>query len=218
MRFEAAIFDLDGTLVDNMRFHARAWLEVSERLGWGRTLEYFLRETAGLKSAEILRAQPRGSDRLDADEIGRLKEERYRELYRPHLAPVPGLVAWLEQLERAAIRRAVASAAPRENRALVLEGLALHRWFEAVVGAEDAPRGKPAPDIFLTAARRLSVEPSRCLAFEDAINGVLAARAAGMEVVALATAVDPARLREAGARWVVPDYTDIPEEVRRGLA
>jgi len=216
-RFEAAIFDLDGTLVDNMRFHARAWLDISDRLGWGKPLEYFLRETAGLKNAEILRILAGELPAEELEAIAHQKEQRYREIYRPHLAPIAGLMPLLEDLMRRGTRRAVASAAPRENRALVLEGLNLHRFFESVVGAEDAPRGKPHPDIFLAAARALSVEPSRCLAFEDAVNGVLSARAAGMEVVALTTAADPEALKQAGARWIVADYLSLPEEVVSGL-
>ncbi len=211
--YQAAVFDLDGTLVDNMRFHARAWLEVSDRHGWGKPLEFFLRETAGLKNEEILMMLMVEPPRALIEELGREKEERYRELYRPHLAPIAGLLPLLDSLVDQKVRRAVASAAPKANRALVLDGIDLRRYFEAEVGAEDAPRGKPHPDIFLAAARALGVDPARCLAFEDAVNGVLAARAAGMTVVALSTAAEPAKLMEAGAAIVVEDYRALPREI-----
>jgi beta-phosphoglucomutase len=130
--------------------------------------------------------------------------------YGPHLAPMPGLSAFLDRLDAAGVRLAVATAAPRGNRDLVLGGLDLSRRFEVVVGTEEVTRGKPAPDLFLAAARRLGVEGARCLAFEDAVNGVRAARAAGMVAVGVLTAEPAEALTAAGAAYLVADYAALP--------
>ena len=105
----AAIFDLDGTLVDNMAFHARAWVEFSRELGHERPFEFFERETAGKKNSEIL---PMLLGALPDDELRRLgeqKEELYRRLYRPHLAPVAGLGSLLDRLQERGVALAIAT-------------------------------------------------------------------------------------------------------------
>jgi beta-phosphoglucomutase len=214
----AAIFDLDGTLVDNMRCHAQAWAQTARRVGCERPLSFFETETAGKKSAEILAmllgpaADPETVARLSAE-----KEALYRETFRAQLAPVAGARELLARLRQAGVPMAIATLAPRENRDFVLDGLALRPLFAHVIGAEQSPRGKPHPDIYLAAARALGVPAPECVAFEDAVNGVQSALGAGMDVVALTTASAASALAGAGARWVVPDYTRLPEDLERRL-
>jgi beta-phosphoglucomutase family hydrolase len=214
----AAIFDLDGTLVDNMRFHVQAWVSMSRRLGLETTAERFEREFAGRRNEDIFPAllgRPIPTEELDR--LAEEKESHYRELYAPHLAPVRGARELLERLRSAGLRLAVASAAPRANRTFVLDGLGLRAHFAHVAGAEDVQRGKPHPDLFLAAARGLGVEPATCIAFEDAVNGILAARAAGMLAVGITTMTPAELLREAGAAWTVPDFSALPEPLERAL-
>jgi beta-phosphoglucomutase len=208
--YRAAVFDMDGTLVDNMSVHARAWLDIAAELGVGwLTAETIEREWAGQKNSEIfpkLLGRP-----LAADELARLsdeKERRYRALYAPSLRPVDGLEAFLDDLQRAGVALALATAAPPENRAFVLDGLGLTGRFARIIGAEHAPRGKPAPDIYLAAARALELPPEACLAFEDARNGVLSARAAGMACVGVTTVLSRDELLAAGAVHAVRDFVE----------
>jgi len=214
----AVVFDLDGTLVDNMAFHGEAWVGMARRLGSNATREQFEQEWAGKKSDEIfaiLLGHP-----ISAYEAQRLEDEKelaYRKLYEPHLAPIHGLLPFLDRLGAAGLRLAVATAAPRANRELVLEGLAIGSRFERVIGPEDVTRGKPAPDLYLAAARALGLEPAQCIAFEDAVNGVRSARAAGMETVGVLTTARAEALRAAGARWVLRDYATLPPELEDHL-
>lgn len=214
-RFQAVLFDMDGTLVDNMSFHTLALLEIAERrFGVRLDPEQVNRDFSGMKNAEIFRilaqrdVTPEEATAWEAE-----KEERYRELFRPHLVPVRGVRELLAKLRQGGLRAAVASAAPRGNLDFILDGLELRPWFDAVVGQDDAPRGKPAPDIFLAAAARVGVEPSRCLVFEDAINGILGARAAGMRAAGITTVCGPEVLRDAGADWTLSDLATLPAEL-----
>ena len=218
-RPRAAVFDMDGTLVDNMRFHGEAWERLARRLGSPATREDFERRWAGKKSGEILpMLLGRTVPEEEAARLAAEKEADYRAAYGSRVAPVAGLLPLLGRLRAAGVRLALATAAPAENRALVLAGLGLGEAFEATAGPEDAARGKPFPDLFLAAARRLGLPPDRCVAFEDAANGVRAARAAGMEVVGVATGEPASELLAAGARFAAPDYASLPPDCLAWLA
>jgi len=211
---EAAIFDLNGTLIDDMRAHGCAWSAVVRELGAEVPPERFERDLAGMKHGETLEAVL--GRRLPGPEVARLaerKEALYRELYAPELRLVPGARELIERLRAAGVRTAIATAAPAANRDFALDGLGIRRLFDAVVGDEQAARGKPAPDLYLAAARALGVEPGRCIAFEDAPNGVRAARAAGMRAAAVTTTTPAEELRKAGAGFTLPDFAHLPPEL-----
>lgn len=218
MRASAAVFDLDGTLVDNISYHLEAWVALARSEGVELTAERFARELSGKKTDETI---PLLLGREVApDEIARLaaqKEAHYHALYGPHVALIRGAEALLHGLRARGLKVAIASAAPAVNRAFVLEKLGVTGLFDAVVGAESAPRGKPFPDLFLAAADAVGVPPERCIAFEDAPLGVQAARAASMRVVGLTTTSGEGDLREAGAEWVLADFGDLPADLRQLL-
>jgi HAD superfamily hydrolase (TIGR01509 family) len=214
----AALFDLNGTVVDDMRLHGELWRDAVRELGHEVPPERFYREWAGWKSEELV-AHIVGHA-LPAETVHAIverKEARYREIYRTQVREVPGAVAFLRRLRSAGTKVALASAAPPANRALALDGLGIGGDFDAVVGPERVKRGKPAPDIFLAAAAALEVAPERCLVFEDALNGILAAHAAGMRAVGIATAFTREELRGAGAEWVADDFRSLPAELLRVL-
>jgi beta-phosphoglucomutase len=209
--FRAVLFDLDGTLVDNMRYHVQAWIEMGKRFGRQLTPQYIQREFSGRKNDELF---PSIAGRpLDAAEIERLAEEkeaRYRELYAPHLQLVEGVDAFLGQLVERRIAVGIASAAPQKNRDFILERTGLVARIAVVVGAERVRRGKPAPDLFLEAARELGCDPRATLVFEDAVLGVQAGRAAGMTVCGVTTSEPTGALLAAGAEFTVDDFTELP--------
>jgi beta-phosphoglucomutase family hydrolase len=184
----AFIFDMDGTIVDNMAFHTRSWVTFFERRGRAVDVDAFFRSTAGRQGKEIIRSAM-GEHLLD-DEVAVLNHEKdavYRELYAPHLKTVAGFEDLIASARSQGIALAVGTAAPPANVAFTLDGLDLRRHFETVVGATDVARGKPHPDVFLEAARRCGVAPEHCIVFEDAPLGVEAAHRAGMRVVVLTT-------------------------------
>ncbi len=208
-----AVFDLDGTLVDNIRFHFEAFRVLAERLGVPVMDEATFQSFNGLKNVDIF---PRFVGRaLTAEESQALSDEKeatYRALYAPKLVAHRGAEALLARLHAAGVKLAVASSAPPANRQMVLDGLHWNERFDAVVASEGL-RGKPAPDVFLAAAERLGVPPDACIAFEDAENGVRAAAAANMLVVGVTTNVAAEALAAAGARFTIADFVVLPPEL-----
>jgi beta-phosphoglucomutase family hydrolase len=184
----AFIFDMDGTIVDNMAFHTKSWVAFFEQRGHAIDADEFFRATAGRQGHEIMRHYM--GDHLTKEESAILdaeKEALYRELYAPHLETVAGFEQLIEEAQEQAVKLAVATAAPPANIVFTLDGLDLRRHFDAVVGAADVARGKPNPDVFLLAAERCGAAPENCIVFEDAPLGVEAARRAGMRCVVLTT-------------------------------
>jgi beta-phosphoglucomutase len=193
----AFIFDMDGTIVDNMAFHMDSWLAFFARRGKTYDPDAFFRETAGAQGREILRERL-GPDIPD-DEIAVLAQEKdvlYREIYGPHRGAIQGFEAFVASARAQGVRLAVATSAPPANIVFTLDELDLRRHFDAVVGAADVARGKPHPDVFLKAAEKLGVPPADCIVFEDAPMGVEAARRAGMRAVVITTTLPAEAFRE----------------------
>jgi beta-phosphoglucomutase family hydrolase len=190
MKYDALIFDMDGTLVHNMPIHNQAWQDTLAEVGIHIDKEEFNRITTGKKTSEILRMML-GSQLSDSEVAywGERKETLYRERFACCREPLPGLLHLLDQAHSLDLPMAVASAAPPGNIAFILDELDLRRHFQAVVGGHDVQHGKPHPEIFLKSARILGVEPARCLVFEDALTGIEAARRAGMDAVMICTTI-----------------------------
>ena len=210
---QGVVFDLDGTLVDNIAFHFEAFRVLAERHGLAAMDAVTFQSFNGLKNEDIFpRFVGRELTRAEIAAFSDEKEATYRALYAPKLAPHRGASELLDRLREAGVKLAVASSAPPANRSMVLDGLAWTARFDAVVASEGL-RGKPAPDIFLAAAERIGVAPAECVAFEDAANGVQAAAAAGMIVVGITTNVSAADLVAAGARFTAADFLSLPPEL-----
>ena len=181
----ALIFDMDGTLLDSEPLHLRATQAALGERGASYT-ERDNRAFFGATDSEMFRVLRILFDLSEAtDELVARKRARLIAMVRAEPRPLPGVPAVLRSLREAGLRLALASAsAPPVIRAVV-EALGLGSVFEAIVSADEVGRGKPAPDVFVIAARRLGVEPESCLVVEDSRNGVLAGRAAGMTVAAI---------------------------------
>lgn len=183
-----AIFDWDGVIIDSGQLHAQSWRRLAAELGKEIAPDSFIRGF-GMKSAQII-AEIHGWA-TDPAEIARLenrKEALYREIVgRSAIAPLPGVVEWLERLRVAGVPCAIASSTHRLNIDAVLDRIGLKDAFLQIISAEDVKHGKPNPEVFLKAAERLGIGAERCVVFEDAHVGIEAAHAAGMKVVAVAT-------------------------------
>jgi len=192
----AVIFDIDGTIVDNMHLHAEAFAVFAGRHGLPPLTQDDRARLDGRRNSEIFpilfkREVPR--DEWIAYE--REKEGLYRELSTGRLSPMKGLLELIDRLRGDRIPMALATSAPRANVVHTLAELDLASAFPVIVRGDEVARGKPAPDVFIEAARRLGVAAAECLVFEDAPMGVEAAKAAGMSVVALTTSFTEEQFR-----------------------
>jgi beta-phosphoglucomutase len=185
----AFIFDMDGVLTDNMRFHADSWVELFKDYGLeGLDAQRYLVETAGMKGLDVLRyfLDPKISE-AEAERLTELKDFLYRVMSRDLIKPMPGLPEFLDAAAERDIRLGIGTGAGPRNVDYVLGLLNLTDKFQAIVNPFQVRNGKPHPDIFLRAAELLEVDPSACIVFEDALPGVEAARKAGMKCIAVTT-------------------------------
>jgi len=189
MAFKAFIFDLNGTMINDMDFHIKAWSQVlNEDLGANLGWEEVKKEMYGKNSELLVRIF--GEDRFTDEEMHELsigKEQKYQADYKKHLKLIEGLPAFLANAQKSGISMAIGSAAIMFNIDFVLDNLDIRHYFSSIVSADDVKISKPHPETYLEAAAKMSVLPKDCLVFEDAPKGVEAALNAGMQAVVITT-------------------------------
>jgi HAD superfamily hydrolase (TIGR01509 family) len=205
------VFDFDGVIVDSHALHTRAWREVLRSLGREVSDEELLFVREGARREEILR---RFLGDLNQEQLQRYGAEKERALSElsGELRLVRGSAGLVSQLAEAKVPMAIASAGSRKRIERTLERFDLRQYFQAIVAGDDVQRGKPDPEIFLLAAKKLYVAPENILVCEDAVAGVTAAKAAGMKCLAIAHDERQTMLRQAGADWVVADFAQVTVE------
>ncbi len=186
---KAFIFDLNGTMIDDMQYHAEAWHDIlNNDLKKLITYEEVKTQMYG-KNDEVL-ARIFGEDYFEPPRVMELsieKERRYQNAYLPKLALIKGLDTFLQTAKNNGIPMGIGSAAIPFNIDFVLDNLHIRHIFKAIVSADDVKKSKPDPETYLKCATLLNVSPENCLVFEDAPKGVEAARNAGMKSVVLTT-------------------------------
>lgn len=194
----AAIFDWDGVIIDSSTAHRESWERLAREAGRSMPAGYFERGF-GMKSRRIIR-EVLGWEVDDAtlEQLDWRKENLYREVIRERgVTPLPGVVEWLRRLEAAGIPRVIATSTHSRNVACAMEILKLDRFFQGLVSGENVTHGKPDPEVFLLAAKKIGATPARSVVFEDAHVGIEAARNAGMRVIGVATTHPAETLRDA---------------------
>ena len=210
MKTGALIFDMDGTMVDSMPFHAKSWGEFTRRHCIAMDVDEVLRRTTGRNGVECMHelfGRKMGDD--EALQLVAEKEGIYRELFAPVFAEVRGFRAFARQAAQRGLQLAVGTAGDRHNVEFVMSRLQMAPAPVAVVGGDQGLPGKPEPAIFLEAARRAGVPPAQCIVFEDAPLGIEAARRAGMRAVAVCTTYGAAELGGSHVIAQVRDYEEL---------
>ena len=180
----AVLWDMDGTLIDSEEFHWISWRDTMAKEGIAISHEQFLSSFGQRNDSIIPRWLGAASTPERIERIANAKEELYRHLVRENgISPLPGVASWVHRLHEQGWLQAIASAAPRANIEIILEALAAAHFFQAIVSAEDVRRGKPDPDVYLTAASQVGVSPERCIVVEDAVAGIEGARRANMHSI-----------------------------------
>ena len=213
MQDHAAIFDMDGVLVDSYDAHYRSWQRLADEAGVEFTEEQFA-ASFGMTSRDILTALFDGPH-FTAEhlvELDNRKERLYRELLMEDFPAMDGAAELIDALREGGFRLAVGTSGPPENVQLVLDRLGRRQAFDTIVDRSHITRGKPDPQVFQVAAAHLGVDHTRCAVLEDAPSGIAAARAAGMAGIGI---VSSGRTAEqlAAADLVVSSLRELTPEI-----
>ncbi|MCB0601285.1 MAG: HAD family phosphatase [Saprospiraceae bacterium] len=206
-----ALFDMDGVLVDTNPTHKQTILNFAHLHGLYPDDQYLEEHVYGKINREWIPAL--FGSHLSMETIDRLAEEKeqlFRRVYVSQMVPLPGLVSFLELLRGYGISVALATSAPPENADFILDGLGVRHFFDAIVHSGHVTKGKPDPDVYLTAAARLGMPPSRCLVLEDSLAGIAAGLEAGCKVIGLTTTHDRNEMNH--AHLVIDDFNQLDLE------
>lgn len=206
----AFIFDMNGTMIDDMQYHTRAWHKVLTQLGAEISMEQTKLQMYG-KAEEMFDRifDPEEFTEQELQDIIMDKELTYQEAFRSQLKLIDGLGAFLQKAQAAGIGLAIGTAAPKTNVDYVIDGLQLHALFPVIIGAEDVIKSKPDPEVFLSAAAGLNLSPEKCIVFEDSPKGVEAAQRGGMKAVVITTFHEPEDFAHlSNVLMCVKDFTD----------
>lgn len=211
--FAAVLFDLDGVLIDTTAICYRVWDEFGRSRGFVPTNDQLL-ATNGRRADETIRLWlgPTATDHQIAALTADLAASHGRLLATEPMPPVPGAAEFVRALQCAALPLAVATSATPENARLALARIGLGDAFETVVSAADVANGKPHPEPYLTAARRLGVSATASLVVEDSVSGIRAAKAAGARCLALTSTFSAEVLAAESPDWIVPGFTHLPHD------
>jgi HAD superfamily hydrolase (TIGR01509 family) len=184
---KAFLFDLNGTMIDDMGYHIKAWHTILNNLGANITLERTKEECYGKNHELLERIFPGRFTDAEKNAMSYAKEEQYQREFRPQLQLIKGLDQFLEKAYGQQIPMAIGSAAILFNIDFVLDGLSIRHYFKSIVSADDVLKSKPDAETYLKCAAALQIAPENCIVFEDAPKGVESAANAGMQAVVLTT-------------------------------
>jgi beta-phosphoglucomutase len=214
---KAFIFDLNGTMINDMTYHTKAWQNLlNNELGGNFTWDEIKPQMYG-KNPEVL-VRMFGPGRFTMEEMERLsyeKEKKYQQEFLPHLELLPGLHSFLESAYQKGVPMAIGSAAIPFNIDFVLDNLHIRHYFKAIVSADDVRLSKPDPETFLKAAQLLNIAPIDCLVFEDVPKGAEAAANAGMNALIITTTHQPEEFKHLPN--ILSFANDFNDEFVRGL-
>ncbi len=213
MKLKGLLFDMDGTLVDNLAYHFMAFDAYAEREGF-TLLEPVSLKINGMHSNDIfpLLLGNEVVAQYGLDRLNREKEEVYRDMYRPKIAPIAGVIELLKEAKKAGVKCAIGSSGCRENVEMIIEGLGIADLIDGSISGSDVTHGKPHPEIFTKAHELLGLKAEECIVVEDAVNGILAGIAAGCKCLAVTTTATAEVLTEAGASLCVENYSTVTIE------
>jgi beta-phosphoglucomutase family hydrolase len=207
----ALIFDMDGVLIDNTPYQARAFQLLFRDLGLTTNARQLLRRLNGMPATDILKTVFRSPvPEKQLKEYAAQREFLYRTLYWTKRREMPGLRAFLEAARAAGFRIGLGTGSAPETISYIIDHLDLRRYFDVVVGKDDVDKGKPHADTFAAVAAKLGAKPENCIVFEDAVLGEQAAYKAGMRVVAVASSLKAKDFQ--APLTVIKDFTGFSPE------
>ncbi|MCF0074799.1 HAD family phosphatase [Dyadobacter sp. CY261] len=207
----AVIFDMDGVICHTNPYHSRAFREFFSKRNLSPTEEEFAQHMYGKSNSYILSHFLQRV--IEGDELLQMEDEKeslFRGLYEPHVEPIKGIVAFMQDLKANDAVLGVATSAPRANLDLIVGKVPIREMLGSVLASEDVKKHKPDPEVYLTSAWNLGVEPGQCVVFEDSFSGVSAALNAGMRVVGVLSSHTREELPP--CNLYIEDYSDLSYE------
>ena len=212
----AVIFDMDGVICHTNPYHSLAFREFFSSRNLNPTDEEFAAHMFGKSNSYImshfLQRKIEGTELLELEEE---KEGLFRKIYEAHVDPIAGIVPFITELHEHGVKLGVATSAPKANLELILSKVPIREMFGSIMASENVTKHKPDPEVYLTSAKNLQVEPSQCLVFEDSFSGISAALNAGMKVVGVLTSHTKEELPP--CNLYINDYTDLSFEQVKSL-
>ena len=187
----AFLFDLNGTMIDDMPFHIKAWHSVLSEAGVEVSLDQIKAECFGKNKEFLERLFPGLFSDSEKNEMSLAKEEQYQQAFKSQLQLIKGLHNFLNESHDAGIKIAIGTAAIMNNVDYVLDGVDIRHYIDTIVSADDVETSKPHPETFLKCAGILGIAPHRCLVFEDSPKGAETAFNAGMDCIIVTTLHNP---------------------------
>lgn len=186
-KIKAIIFDMDGTLVDNIPFHREAWISFLKKHGIILAPEDFLKQDHGNIYDMIRHFFGQDLSDKNVKALGHEREKTYRDLYRPSIHEIPGLTGFLTKMRDKNLIASLATMSDAPSIDLVLDELKIRTFFHSITNGHEIQRGKPDPEIYQIALEKLALKNTDCIVIEDSIGGITSARRAGIEVIGITT-------------------------------
>ena len=201
-------FDLDGTLIDNNKYHIESWQVFYKKRGWQLTNETYNTYFNGKTNKDVLNFIYKKE--LSAEDIKQFtneKESLYREIYAPFIQPIEGLLQLLKSLKQAEIPMVMATSGIPDNIEFLFKHIDIKKYFKEIINFTHIKNGKPDPEIYQLAVQKLEIQANNCIAFEDAFSGIQSAKTAGLKVVALTTTHQKNELKNVDL--IIDNYSQI---------
>lgn len=206
---KAVIFDMDGTLVDSIPYHKKAWLKFLRNHEIHLDAESFYAENHGTIEEMMFRFFGSGLTESQLFQFSEEKERIYRELYRPQIKEVGGLANFLGSIFLQKVRIGLATMGDQNNIDFTLDSLGVRHFFHSTTGGHEVKKGKPDPEIYELALRKVGMKASECLAFEDSIGGIRSAISAGINVFGITTTHSSEELLDYGCVRAIDSFREL---------
>jgi HAD superfamily hydrolase (TIGR01509 family) len=206
---KAIIFDMDGTLVDNIPFHRDAWILFLKNQGINLAPDDFIRQDHGNIYEMIRHFFGRNLPDEKVKELGQEREETYRSSYQGKVKAIEGLESLLNKMSEVNVKASLATMSDTPSIDLVIDELNIRNFFHSITGGLEIRKGKPDPEIYELAVKKLGLKNTDCLVIEDSLGGIISARRAGIEVIGITTSHKKKELFEHGCISTISNFYDL---------
>ncbi|XDD42870.1 HAD family hydrolase [Leptospira sp. WS60.C2] len=207
MKHKGFIFDMDGVVVDNHKFHFQAWMAFSKKYNFPLDAQIYRDTYNGKTNADLFRMIFGAISNEQILQYGAEKENLYQTLYKNEMKPHKGIVAYFKYLKTKDVKLALGTSAPTMNVNFTLDTLSIRSYFDVIIDGSMVTHGKPHPEVYQLCAKQLLLEPKDCIVFEDSIAGLQSGKSAGCSIVGVATSHTSDELKN-HVNQIIYDFED----------